>query len=217
LLHRYYVEPPCIVIRGKPSAALADRLEKDEKARLAKQVEELGPDGLEKATKLLEEAKEEHARPIPEDILTSFPVPDVKSISWIPVRSVQEKGKGRVPIAVGATPADDLKKHIEADGEELPFFVQFDDVKVTCAAYSLGRASALTSYLVGFHHNPCFVFPGKSSRPFPSVSDQVLNPCRGVDVGSILDTCPPSKLLCSPYLSTENPESIYRTRRSSTS
>lgn len=114
---------------GKPSANLAEQLEKTEKARVAAQVKALGPDGLKKAEAELDAAKAEHDRPIPTEVLTSFPVPDVKSISWIPVESVQEPGKGR---QVQYPPSSDsgLLKHVTADGEQLPFFVQYDHVEV---------------------------------------------------------------------------------------
>ena len=103
---------------------MAEKLEKDEKDRIADQVARLGPEGLEAAEKLLEEAKAEHDKPIPDDILKAFPVPDVKSISWIPVESFHEKGK---LIAGGKSK---LRKHIEGDGDPLPFFIGFDHVQV---------------------------------------------------------------------------------------
>ena len=102
---------------------MAEKLEKDEKARIAAQVTKLGPEGLAAAAKLLEEAKAEHDRPIPDEILKAFPVPDVKSISWIHVDSVHEKGKA-------VAPDSKLKKHIEGDGDPLPFFIGFDHVQV---------------------------------------------------------------------------------------
>lgn len=128
-LRRYYIDPHCVVVRGKPSAKLADKLEKDEKIRVAEQVKELGEAGLEAAAAKLEAAKSEHDRPIPSDILTSFPVPDVKSISWIPVQSLQEAGKGRETRRT-PVPNEELTKHVQADESPLPFFVQYDHVKV---------------------------------------------------------------------------------------
>lgn len=107
---------------------MADKLEKTEKARIAAQVKKLGPAGLTKAAEELEEAKKEHDKPIPTEVLTAFPVPDVKSISWIPVQSVQEPGKGRAPAK--KTIESELSKHISADGSSLPLFVQYDHVKV---------------------------------------------------------------------------------------
>lgn len=123
---RYYIDPQCLVIRGIPSAKLADKLQKDEKARLEEQVKRLGPEGLKRASEILDEAKAEHAKPIPKEVLAAFPVPDVKSISWIPVQSVQEIGGGR--SAARATTKSELSRVIESDGKPLPFFVQYDHV-----------------------------------------------------------------------------------------
>lgn len=114
---------------------MADRLEKDEKARIAAQVKSLGPEGLAKAEKLLEDAKAEHDKPIPTDVISAFPVPDVNTITWINVQSVQEPGKGRSPSAQkNDTP---LSKHIGQDGETLPFFVQYDHVQASCVDWAL--------------------------------------------------------------------------------
>jgi Zn-dependent M16 (insulinase) family peptidase len=133
---RYFVEPSCLVVRGKPSASLADKLDKTEKARIAAQVKKLGPKGLAQAARELEVAKAEHEKPVPSEILTAFPVPDVRSISWIPVQSVQERGTGRTPTK--RTASSELSKYIESDDSPLPFFVQFDHVKVrrrSCLSY----------------------------------------------------------------------------------
>ena len=123
----YFLDPSYVVLRGKPSASMADRLEKTEKARIAAQVKKLGPAGLAKAAKELEEAKIAHEKPIPSEVLTAFPVPDVRSISWIPVQSVQEPGKGRPPKTITES---ELSKHIGADGSSLQLFLQYDHVKV---------------------------------------------------------------------------------------
>ena len=126
---RYYVDPPSVVICGRPSSALAKKLEEDEKARVAQQVKTLGSDGLEKAKLALEMAKAEHGKPIPQEVLTSFPVPSVDTISWIPVESVQERGIGRSHTTT-RTNLTELGAHIENDGSPLPFFVQYDHVEV---------------------------------------------------------------------------------------
>ena len=125
---RYYIDAHSVVVRGKPSAKLSEKLAEKEKARLEKRKARLGPDGLAKAAQELQDALAEHEKPIPKEIITAFPVPDVKSIAWIPVESAQEPGIGRtarVPL-----PETDLARHIARDGEELPFFVQYDHVKV---------------------------------------------------------------------------------------
>jgi Zn-dependent M16 (insulinase) family peptidase len=128
-LCRYFIDPKRVVVRGKPSAAVAERLKKEEMARIAKQKEALGPEGLAEKAKELEEAKAEHERPIPPEILKSFPVPSVKSISWIPVQSVQQAGIGRRDGTPGVE--NDVSRHVNADGSPLPFFVQYDHVTVS--------------------------------------------------------------------------------------
>jgi hypothetical protein len=127
-LHRYFVVPKRVVVRGKPSAAVAERLEKEEKARIAKQKADLGPEGLAQKAKELEEAKAEHEKPIPAEVLKSFPVPDVKSISWIPVQSVQQAGTGRQSRTF--TVENEVSRHVTMDGPPPAFFVQYDHVKV---------------------------------------------------------------------------------------
>lgn len=125
---RYFVDPKRVVVRGKPSAAVAERLEREEKARIAKQKAALGPGGLAQKAKELEEAKAEHEKPIPADVLKAFPVPDVKSISWIPVQSVQQVGTGRQSRT--PTVENDVGRHVSIDGPPPSFFVQYDHVKV---------------------------------------------------------------------------------------
>ena len=120
---------------------MAERLEKDEKARIAKQKESLGPSGLAKAERELSEAKKEHDREIPREILTSFPVPDVKSIAWIPVQSLQQAGKGAGRVPPNQSGNDALVQYIETDGASLPFFVQYDHVQVCLTLVRISRFS----------------------------------------------------------------------------
>jgi Zn-dependent M16 (insulinase) family peptidase len=153
-LLRYYIDPGTVITIGKPSATLAEKLEKDETARVAAQIETLGPEGLRKAEIMLNKAKTEHERPIPKDVLTNFKIPSVKSISWIRVDSVQEPGKDRIPAqkAVSTT----IQKHIQADGSPLPFFVQYDHVEVR--VISRPDLPGNSPLIVGFCHSSCLPF-----------------------------------------------------------
>ena len=124
---RYYIDPHSVIVGGKPSSNLADKLEKDEIARVKAQVERLGPEGLKKAAAEVQEAKADHDRPIPTEILNNFPVPGVNAISWIPVQSLLESGRGP------SSPRESnsaLSEHIASDGPPLSFFVQYDHVQV---------------------------------------------------------------------------------------
>lgn len=127
---------------------MVKRLEEDEKARIAKQKETLGTEGLKKVEEDLKAAKEEHDKDIPVEILKSFPVPSVKSISWIPVQSLQEVGSsaGR-RTTVEQKDNNDLARYIQADGSPLPFFVQYDHVEASLPTTVLGLLSGLISHL----------------------------------------------------------------------
>jgi len=128
LLQKYYIDPPCVVVGGKPSASLAEQLKETETTRIAAQVKRLGPRGLKQLERDLEQAKADHDLPIPTEILTAFPVPDVKSISWISVQSVQDVGTER-DIPARPIEESELSRHIASDGPHLPFFVQYDHVQ----------------------------------------------------------------------------------------
>jgi Zn-dependent M16 (insulinase) family peptidase len=73
------------VVFGKPSAALSNRIQDSEQERECQQRKDLGVEGLAHLAKILEAAMEENERPIPGDILTSLPVPDVEKVPSIPL------------------------------------------------------------------------------------------------------------------------------------
>ena len=118
---------------------MAKRLEEEEKARIEEQKKALGEDGLKKMEEELEAAKKEHEKEIPTEILKSFPVPSVKSISWIPVQSLQEVGSGAGRHrTVNQRNNDELARHIQSDGSPLPFFVEYDHVEVSIQCLQCG-------------------------------------------------------------------------------
>lgn len=125
----YLIAPPYAVVYGKPSAKLADRLESDEKVRIDEQINRLGQDGLAKVANELDIAQAYNDRPIPREYLTSFPLPSVGGISWIPVQSFQN-GVQNAQTPTPAIGSDELARHVTQDPSELPFFVQYSHVKV---------------------------------------------------------------------------------------
>jgi Zn-dependent M16 (insulinase) family peptidase len=121
---RYYVDAHAITIIGKPSSSLADTLEKDEKARIAATVARLGPEGLAKLAKDVEDAQVENDKPVPSEMISKFKVPDVNLIDWISVDSARSNGVAK--SGSSATIASKIRDHVNADGAELPLFIQFD-------------------------------------------------------------------------------------------
>ncbi len=125
LLQKYFVDGPSVTIIGQPSAALADKIEAEEKARVIDNVARLGEDGLAKLAKQLEDAQAANDRPIPEGLIESFPLPDVRGIDWIEVDSARAEGVSKA----GATEvANRVQDHVDRDGAELPLFTHFDQI-----------------------------------------------------------------------------------------
>lgn len=120
---RYYVGAKSIAIIGKPSAALAESLEKEEKARIAATVARLGPEGLAKLAKDVEDAQLENDREIPTEMISQFKVPNVNLIEWIHIDSARSNGVASSDVA---SMKNRVQDHVDADGAELPLFIQFD-------------------------------------------------------------------------------------------
>ena len=74
---RYFVSASSINMIGKPSAALASKIETEEKDRLAKRREELGEEKLKELERLVEEAKAESEIAPPSEMISGFPITDV--------------------------------------------------------------------------------------------------------------------------------------------
>lgn len=112
-----------VSILGKPSMKLATSLKEAEEARLAKRKEDLGPEGLEKLAKRLEQAKTINEQPIPPEVLDRWEVPSTKSIHFIESTTARS-GKARTL----GVPSNPVQTVIDKSAQGLPLFVQFEDV-----------------------------------------------------------------------------------------
>lgn len=81
-INKWFVNANSITTIGRPSAQLAAELEKDEKARVAEQKAKFGEEGLKKLQEELDAAKQESDKPIPEEMLTTFPAINVGVSSY---------------------------------------------------------------------------------------------------------------------------------------
>lgn len=84
LMKEYILDRPMAVVFGKPSAAMSKEISDGEKEREAQQARDLGVKGLIKLGKTLDDAMDDNEQPIPEEILTSLPVPDLEKVPSIP-------------------------------------------------------------------------------------------------------------------------------------
>lgn len=151
LLQKYFVDNPRLVVIGRPSSALSDKLKADTKALEEERRKTLGDEGLKKLEEQLEAAKKENDKPIPDEMLRQFKIPATDSIKWIPVGTAQvyptsslgQEQKSEVSaygLSVQST-ADELDKklqtHVAADPTTLPYFIQFDQISSSFISISL--------------------------------------------------------------------------------
>ncbi|ORY30613.1 cytoplasm protein, partial [Naematelia encephala] len=126
LLKKYYVDPNCITIVGKPSAALSNKIETDEKERIAKRKKELGEDKLKELDRKLEEAKIESDKQAPEDMITSFPITNPAGLTWVPVETAINNVQGQEVKGDQGV----VQKHLDrSDIRRLRFQAHFADVQ----------------------------------------------------------------------------------------
>jgi Zn-dependent M16 (insulinase) family peptidase len=119
-----------LVVRGRPSAAMSERLETEEKKRVAEQISRLGEKGLEEQGKILADAKKANEEPMPDEKVEWIPVPDVRTISWISVQSASTISESNELQAVEEN-SKELAAYLESDKCILPYALHFDHISVS--------------------------------------------------------------------------------------
>lgn len=131
-MKHWLVENQHVSILGVPSSKLSKKLKDDEKARVKKQQEHLGNDGLEKLAKKLDDAKAENEKEIPPEILDSFEVPGTESIHFIPTTTA------RAGLAKKMGSLDnEVQKIIEKDHAKSELFIHFEQIPTNFVHFSL--------------------------------------------------------------------------------
>nr|XP_019045357.1 cytoplasmic protein [Kwoniella bestiolae CBS 10118]OCF24287.1 cytoplasmic protein [Kwoniella bestiolae CBS 10118] len=148
LLDKWYVAAPSITVIGKPSAALSEKIEKDEKERVEKRKAELGEEKLKELERKVEDAKKQSDVPPPPEMISSFPITDPAGISWVPVETAINNAKGETIKA----DSGEVQRYVDADGVELPYQVHFSHVKsnfiiVTALFDTFGLPTHLAPYI----------------------------------------------------------------------
>jgi len=128
----YISDAPHISILGVPSRRLSEKLKADEAARIEKQKEHLGADGLKRKFDELETAKAENDRAIPSEVLGKFKVPSTESIHF-PHTSSARAGSA---LKIGK-PQNRYQEIVDSDGKNLPLFVDFEHITSNFARVNL--------------------------------------------------------------------------------
>lgn len=136
LLQRWYIDNPHVCIQGKPSAQLAKDLERNELARVEKQREKLGEQGLAEKKRKLEEAQELNDKPIPQDQIRKFKIPKISHIKFIDTLNAEyvprSDPRGR------RTPHNEVERYLDSDPSDHPLNLVFSQTStqfVTVALY----------------------------------------------------------------------------------
>ncbi|CAD6909796.1 unnamed protein product [Tilletia controversa] len=166
LLRQYFIDNSRLVVVGRPSAALAKKLKADTRSRVDERKRELGPDGLNKLKEKLEAAQRENDKDIPDEMLRKFKVPDPASIQWIPVGTGKNYPTKSAPVVTGSQPSDldaKVQAHLDADGEPLPFYSQFDHTSsnfvIIAATFSTANLPAELRPLLSLYLSAFFTLP----------------------------------------------------------
>ena len=138
------------VVFGKPSAQMSKEIADGEKKREEEQAVELGKEGLEQLSNTLEKAMKENEHPIPESILTSLPVPDIKKVPSIPLFTARVSPSSNsldlavVPDSVKGVSTEDtkaivvqLKQDTKVTASPFPIDLTHIDSKFVLAAVGI--------------------------------------------------------------------------------
>ncbi|KAK1127835.1 hypothetical protein K0M31_003327 [Melipona bicolor] len=113
LLKTYFLDSPSVLIKGIPSLEKRHELTEKEKNRVVKQIENLGKDGLQQKEKELQEAIAKNDIPVPDEILSSVPIPSTHLINFHYIKSYTTETN---------------KQHSRFDISKLPFYTYLDHV-----------------------------------------------------------------------------------------
>ena len=122
------------IVFGKPSAQMSKEISDGEKKREEEQAVEIGKEGLEQLSNTLEKAMEENEHPIPESILTSLPVPDIKKVPSIPLFTARvSPSSNSLDLAV----VSDSVKGVSTKDTEAIVSLLKKDTKVTASPFPI--------------------------------------------------------------------------------
>lgn len=131
-IKRWISDAPHVSVLGVPSAKLAEKLKKDEEARVVAQKSRLGPEGLKKLAEKLEKAKAENDKEIPKQMLAEHKIPGIESIHFV------ETTTARSGAALKAGhPGHKIQKLVDADGSTEPLFIHFEHIPSSFVQLSL--------------------------------------------------------------------------------
>ena len=132
LLQKWWLHNPHVTVLGKPSAQLAESLEKNELARVEAQKEKYGEEGLANLKRKLEAAQEENDKPIPQELIRQFKIPRIENVKFINTINAIYRSR--------ASPSDDrneIERYLDADPSDHPLHLVFSHTTTQFVTISL--------------------------------------------------------------------------------
>ena len=155
LLKKYILNREMAAVYGVPSAQKSEEIQKGDEKRERQQALCLGPEKLDDLSKVLEKAMEENEKDIPEDVLSSLPIPDLEKVKAIPLFNVRLSPSADsaelavVPESVRGFEQEETDKIVEAlkDGASSSSAPFFGDLTHIDSAFSFVSVGVDTSSL----------------------------------------------------------------------
>lgn len=116
--HRWDTNDKTLTFVGMPSIKEMEGYSVQEHERLEAQRKKLGPEGLAAKAEILEKAVEHNEKQAPPELIMSFPIPDISSISFHTIRRYCNRGSSENESHCDRFPLD-----------QIPVRFQLDDVK----------------------------------------------------------------------------------------
>lgn len=104
ILRKYLIENKYVSIQCVPSKEEQQNAAKDEKERIDAQIAMLTEEGLKQKGEMLEKAIQYNEREPPIDMLTSVPIPSLKSIKFHNITQYSSESKDTQKIDLSNTP-----------------------------------------------------------------------------------------------------------------
>ena len=155
---KWFSDANHVSILGTPSKKLSQRLKDEEKARVKKQQEQLGEEGIKKLAEKLEAAKAFNDREIPAELLKKFKVPGTDSIHFFPTITARS-GLARKMGELN----NSIQHKIDEERTNFPVFIHFEHIPTNFVHLNLILCThsipvelrpLLTVYLLNFFDTP---------------------------------------------------------------
>ncbi|KAF5298438.1 hypothetical protein FQR65_LT01217 [Abscondita terminalis] len=114
LLAKWHVNNFVISVQGVPSVEEQQEMAAKEKARVKKQIEDLGEEGLAQKEDELNKAIEFNERPPPDSMLTSVPIPNINSINFHDITCYSTTSSNKKHIDLSNTPVFTYFDHLKS-------------------------------------------------------------------------------------------------------